>query len=109
MVDVARRKPGRAKSVLDGIPELAGPEGADADVPPSSDEDEFMCGDCGRSFRTSAACKLHRAKVHDEGHAARIRAVVVNSTCPGCFVDFRSWLRVVHHLSQGKSGCRTAF
>ena len=58
--------PSRAAAIVAQVPEVGPPQGVDEEGS-DSDPDEFLCGNCSKVFKSIAACKAHRAKVHGAG------------------------------------------
>ncbi len=69
--------------------------------------DGWLCGTCGGELTTAGGLAAHRARKH--GHTAPERAVVVDSVCPLCGVDFRTRRRARVHIRYGAAACRLAF
>ena len=72
---------------------------------PESESDEFLCGLCSLTFKSANGGRTHRAKVHGTSRGAFFRNLIVGTKCPACCIDFRSRLRVLHHLGQSGTGC----
>ena len=68
----------------------------------AEEDDEYLCGHCGKWLRTMNGLHRHQLLVHGLGNlAAGARAVVAGSVCPSCNADFRSRIRCVRHLLHG--------
>jgi hypothetical protein len=72
----------------------------------STTDEEILCAECGKDFKTHQGLQSHRARVHGWRHP--LRAFVPSSVCPVCHVDFRSRLRALAHVQRSSAKCRQA-
>ena len=90
MVKVAGEDPTAAAGALE-FAGLALPN----DEAASSDE-EWICWDCGRDFRSRNALAAHRKAAHGRVHPCRPK--LASTTCPGCDTDYFMMGRLLAHL-----------
>ena len=72
----------------------------------STSDEEILCHECTKTFKTHQGLQSHRARVHQWRHP--LRAFVPTSVCPVCQYDFRSRLRALQHVQRSSTRCRQA-
>ena len=61
------------------------------------------CEICSKRFISTRALAVHRSRAHGKKRLAP--QLVDGSTCPACLTDFRSRLRLIHHLEYSSPKC----
>ncbi len=72
----------------------------------SEHQDEFLCPICTKFFGSRAACAIHVGRVHGNSTAGQLKMFVTGTCCPARKVNFRSRMRVFHHLLRVRLPCR---
>ena len=61
------------------------------------------CEICSKRFISTRALAVHRSRAHGKQRLAP--RLVDGSTCPACLTDFRTRLRLIHHLEYSSAKC----
>ena len=62
-----------------------------------------ICEICSKRFSSARALAVHRSRAHGKKRLAP--QLVDGSTCPACLIDFRTRLRLSHHLEYSSPKC----